>query len=395
MIYIEDYLQHICETHLNSLEPSSSIYFSIYKQVTKGVGLTDRQYNLVLSKIQEFVDVADLPVQIPLREIDRSKYVKLVNHVDVIESDAVYESHKSNWQWIKIRFPFTKKLIVLIEDLVTQNRKYYHHQKGSHEHYFRVKPKLALKIYEAFKDKSFDIDDTLIEYVNKVYKIQEQKNNVIPSFQNGNVINLLNNVNHALQNDIGTNTDSALLKDRSRLYGYNFEMQPNKSTLIEIIACRDNVEFLAKPDEWNINQIVQAVYELDRWPIVVPVDESNAFDQVLQVYKAFNGIIDSSEQSVLFRADSSDRNNSGINNFIKENKLNNWVDNTTKIVYIKKNKLPKVLISSGFKPKTALYPTSLRSNNHVNIWIKFNCDLVLYHDDSFSSFSLFKGHNNW
>ena len=72
----------------------------------------------------------------PIREIDRSKYVKLVTTADVME-DRVYESYKEKWHWIKIRFPFSKKDIAKIDKLKSLiSGKYYVHKKGSHEHYF-------------------------------------------------------------------------------------------------------------------------------------------------------------------------------------------------------------------------------------------------------------------
>ena len=112
MTYIEEYLEYLCKEKLNSLQSVDAIYFSIYKQTVRGLGLTDRQYALVLKKIQEFVSVEDLPTKIPLRTIDRSKYIKLVDTANVYGQDTVYESYKSKWKWIKVRFPFSKKDIV-------------------------------------------------------------------------------------------------------------------------------------------------------------------------------------------------------------------------------------------------------------------------------------------
>ena len=50
MTYIEDYLEYLCNEKLSSLQSTDTIYFSIYKQTVRGLGLTDRQYALVLKK---------------------------------------------------------------------------------------------------------------------------------------------------------------------------------------------------------------------------------------------------------------------------------------------------------------------------------------------------------
>ena len=75
-----------------------------------------------------------------------------------------------------------------------------------------------------------------------------------------------------------------------------------------------------------------------------------------------------------------------MNNYVKDNNLNNWVDENTKVVYIKKDKLPKVLLKSEFKPQTAVSKSSLRSNRLVTNYVNFNCDLIVYNDTDLSSF---------
>jgi len=50
MTYIEEYLEYLCNEKLDSLQAVDAIYFSIYKQTVRGLGLTDRQYALVLKK---------------------------------------------------------------------------------------------------------------------------------------------------------------------------------------------------------------------------------------------------------------------------------------------------------------------------------------------------------
>ena len=102
-------------------------------------------------------------------------------------------------------------------------------------------------------------------------------------------------------------------------------------------------------------------------------------------------------QSILFRIESSDKINVHLNEFVKDKKLNNWVDNKTKIVYIEKTKLPKVLLKSSFKPKTAFSKSSLRPNKLVANYLSFNCDLIIYNDTDLSSFkqTYNKGFNSW
>ena len=379
MTYIEDYLQHICENYLNSLESTNSIYFSIYKQVTKGVGLTDRQYNLVLNKIQDFVEVDTLPCRIPLREIDRSKYITIVTTADVMEGN-VYESYKENWKWIKVRFPFNKKDIVAINKAVSECAKEYYHKAGTHEHYVKCTALNAYNICFYLKNRNFNIDQEIIDMHDTAKNILENENSFKPVLLNNKIYNLPKEILEKIVGDVYS------LQDKSLRYGYTIVNPVTDNTLASQISVRTEPEFLANPDTYTLNHIAESLLQLDRFPLVVLIEESSSYDQVTQIYNAFSGFIDNSQQSVMFRADGNDKKNVGLNDFIKQKQLNNWVDSSTKIVYIKNNKIPKVLLKSSFIPTTAFSMKSDRYNSKVSDWISFNCDLILYNDSNFSSF---------
>jgi len=108
--YIEQYLTHYVRD-IGVEDKNKQILESIERQCAKGTALTDRQYNLcktILSSVFPEMPTDILSKQ-PLRTIDRSKYIKIVDTEDVY-SNMVYESSKSDWKWIKVRFPFSKKI---------------------------------------------------------------------------------------------------------------------------------------------------------------------------------------------------------------------------------------------------------------------------------------------
>ena len=88
--------------------------------------------------------------------------------------------------------------------------------------------------------------------------------------------------------------------------------------------------------------------------------------------------------SVLFRTENNiDKR---FNEYIRDNGLNNPLDNTTKIVYINSNKFPKPLLKSNWKPNTVLCMGSYRLNEKVNDYINA-FDLVIHYDDQITSFN--------
>ena len=400
MTYIEDIL-HILVDTIGIKDSDNAILTSISRQCKKGIALTDRQFELVKTKLQDNVelfseydfDFDNFQSRLPLREIDRSKYVKLVNTAEAY-GNAPYESSKENWMWIKVRFPFSKKDIVAIES-VTQmvskrgRRREYMHNKGSHEHYFKYNAYTIYFIVNLLKNRSFEIDDSLIEVYNKVKELLENKQQYIPSVVDNKLINVHNDALNLIIEDVTDTQNELLLKDRSIRYGYFFNNYNNSGSLKDTVVCRDKPDVLINPDRYNINQIAEVVYELNRFPLVVIIDQENCCDQLLEIHKAFSYLVEDTQQSVLFRVDSNDGKNSYLNDYIRDQNLNNWVDKNTKIVYIKKNKLPKALLTSDFRPCAALGKTSMRNNAQVDTYINFHCDLIMYHDNQENLFGKF------
>ena len=361
----------------------ATIMHSIARQVFKGTALTDRQFALMKEKLQTYrdqfitleydFDRAVDTLRQPLRHIDRSKYIKIVSHTEMLGPDAVYESYKNKWQWIKIRFPFSKSLITVINSLpkITEE---YHHAKGSHEHFFLANETNIYNIIKSFKDKEFDIEKDILDYYQKCEKILNEDNNI--SYINDvGVFNISQNLKDQMHNELGEYKENIYkYTDRHRRYGV---MQNRVTTYADSttlkIASRERVEFYCPENEYSLNDVLLSIYNLDRFPLLVNVSLGYEYEQVQSVYEFFKTLLPSEQQSVMFRLDNAD--NREFNEFVQEKKLNNWVDNNTKIVYIN-NKLTKVLMKSQFSPITTLM-FSQNSNGQLSKYIRTTSDLIV------------------
>ena len=356
--------------------PARSILESICQQTQKDIALTDRQYALVVEKLKPFESELDdvliehIPTRMPLRSIDRQKYIKIVDHQ---ETAARREIFKQDCKWIKVRFPFAKKDIVKIQSLNISSKEYYH-VRGSHEHFYKLTPTNAFKVVEALKLRNFEIDNVLIEYVSKVKDILTTELKYNSSFEN-----VIKRMDAAEQEYIHSLTPLQQA-DRSIRYGYSIN-KGDAFNLTEMIAYRTDAAVPADPAMWSINDIASSINTLDRFPLIVTVDEDDCYRQLTEIHQAFLPYVNDELQSVMFRVDSNDIQNHQLNAYVKNQKLNNWVDNRTKIVYIKKNKLPKPLLSSSFLPICCLSKSSIRSHNNVKSYVEINCDCIIYNDN--------------
>lgn len=402
---VEDYLELLVglqgDDSFDVDKSDKTILQSIGRQVYKGTALTDRQHSLIKDKLlfykQQFADKGYNvetcldSLRMPLRKIDRSKYIKLVTTAEVY-ANTVYETYKSNWLWIKIRFPFNKKNITDLESIKPDTG--YHHQKGTHEHNILFTEKNVLNVVEAFKNKSFEIDREILEYYEKVLEISKNPDSYIPGVYNLKLKNLPGNAVASIQDSVGKlSIDTlALYKDRSLLYGlvHFDEADLNKSLLQysnlsqRVVNRKSNRVFINRAS-WNLNELVNSIYELNRFPLMVMLDEDHAADQLSELHQAFRNLIDNSAVSVMFRLDNNTPATREFNEYIKDNSLNNPLDKNTKIVYINKNKMPKMIIKDGWAPSTVLSVSSTKTFNKLDVF-EVEADLTIHYDSELSPF---------
>ena len=379
-----------------------TIVYSIARQTFRGKALTDRQLNVMIEKLNYYKSKMDFvndndwanalsSLRMPLREIDRSKYIKIVDTIDVYGDNEVYESYKSNWQWVKIRFPFNKKTIVDLQDnLATKYNKVYFHKKGSHEHFFKLTENTVYDIVGLFKSKEFTIDQELIDGYDKIEKIICQPHNFLPGVYDQEIKNIPQSAVDYLHNDIGEVSDENIIlyKDRSLMFGLEYfdpstlkKSMNTVSNLAGKIASRTSANIFISSSTWNLNEVVCALNELKRFPILVLVSERESLDQISKFYNATKHIIPAEQQTVLFRLDNV--NNSEFNQYIKEHKLNNSLANDIKVVYISENKkIPKPLTESSIVFNSSLNFSSFAfTKQHVQ------SDLMIQYDSVASPYA--------
>lgn len=370
-----------------------TILESIDKQVSKGTAFTDRQYELVKSKLllfsNEFKNL-DIDIQSevenglleqPLREIDRSKYIKIATHSEMIGNKAVYESYKDNWKWIEVRFPFSKKVIQTINS-IDINHKSKFHEKGSHQHFFKLTEINVYKVIDALKNSNFEISQELLELYEEVVNIQNSRGLFVPSYKNKELKNVKQSCIDLITAQLGS-IDELKILDRKRLYGLTEVECKVPETLAGKIAKRDQISFLAKPSMYSLDDVAEACLILDRFPILVLIDEGKELEQLSKVYNAFKNLVPCHKQSVLFRVENKDSDHVNANSYVHKHKLNNWVDSNTEIVYIKKNKLSKILFNADWQPLCTLSLSGDRPRKQVELFTG-NTDLTIFYDEEFS-----------
>mgnify|MGYP000650837123 CR=1 FL=1 len=361
---IEDLLEILAglkdQSKIQIESTDATIMHSIARQVFKGTALTDRQFALMKEKLQTYrdhfvaleydFDRAIDSLRQPLRHIDRSKYIKIVHYPD----DIPYEDN-GRGKFIKVRFPFSKNLIMSLDKIEKKEGEYYH-TKGSHEHYYKLTERNAFNIIKAFKEKNFKIQEELLDLFETLEDLELNKHKYIPGVYNGKLEHIPQNAIDHLHRQVPEGNILGYY-DRRHLFGlHHFENIDETlfkaNSLTANIASRKTSKVLIKPSKYDLNELISSLFDLHRFPLVVILNENDAGSYLADLHNCLRNVIPAEEMSVMFRLDN--KHGEEFNQYVRDNKLNNLVAENTKVVYISSNKVPKPLVQSGWKPCTSL-----------------------------------------
>lgn len=390
MFTVEDYIEVLAGIQnggeaIQLDKPDYNLITSLARQTFKGTPYTDRQLILAKSKVLYYSDQLNLTefkvndldhLRMPLREIDRSRWIKIVDKAD---KEHTWWQTDVSGPMIAIRFTFQKKLITALEKLPSSPA---HYDKLKKVQYFEYSERTLFNIINAFKDRNFSIDPIAQEIYDKICLFDSE--NVVPGIYNFELKNLPDSGKKLITEELGDIAENIILyKDRSLKYGIAVNDVDNNTIEGKIANRRESNVSL---DQYSvpIGKLLIALENLKRYKLMVLVEAKSdveTFDDVVSVHKHFSNLINPNEVSVSFRLDNVG-DGIGFNNYIRDTKINNKVDKDTRIVYTLNNKLPKPLYQSDWQPDAILL---LRSNGFIATRKVLDCypgvDLVIHYGD--------------
>ena len=360
------------ENYKFELESSDyNILTSVARQVFKGVALTDRQYDMLAQKLEKYttqfeaqgIDLTNVLerkiLRNPFREVDRTQRIYIDNKLIVAQ------------------FPFNKKLISKIQKLrddadgqITNNENKWKFELSEGNVLLIGKTLDKFEFSNEFQEL-FDQVSSFVyeEHVPGIYKEDNQY--------------VLKNVHPDAIKNVTTDCgpiDSNVLKyvDRRNQYGIvHCDVESTLDTLEEKIAYRKTSSVYI-PDDYSIDELVDSIETLGRYPVLVVADETNLI-HLYEYYNSSSRYVPNNKQSVMFRLSNETQTERNFNQWVKDNKLNNWVDNTTKIVYINASKVPKPVLKN-YDPQCLLnLSTSIRTYGVKQLWLEHISDLRIFY----------------
>jgi hypothetical protein len=400
---LEDCIEHLVgiqsrETDKFDIDSSDyNLLTSLARQTFKGTAYTDRQAELAKQKLLQYKDQFDANgyniddsysnLRMPLRSIDRSRWVKVFDEEHLISDEE--------GPWIGVRFIFQKKLITAIERM----NKFLGeglYDKVEKIHYFKFNENTCYEIINTFNENNnFEVEDQLLEYYEKLLEMKKNQDKYIPGIYSFKLKNLHEkSFNFAISSIGEPNIDNLCnYYDKKDQFGlehfYQEELQQSLKSLTPLaqkVVNRSQASIFVNNKEHTVNNLAEVVLELYRFPLVIVLHEDTCYDHLTQFNKAFQNIIPSERMSVMFRLDNTPEGKP-FNEYIKQHNLNNVVDKDTKIVYISSNKIPKPLLKSEWFPSAAIttFAGKAYGDAKTSTYIG-ELDLIIHYDNQLSPF---------
>jgi hypothetical protein len=383
------------------LERDKKILQSIASKTFKGVGLTDKQLavvkkillsNYALQFIDRGIDLFKSLEQLrgPLRELDRSTFIKIKKVSDVPQLNEVINrgNFGNEHKVIILRFPFNMSYARLVND-IKKKFSYDSRYLNYDNHYlFPYEEKYVYHLVHSFQSKIKDIDPELITAYDKICKIKENSNQYIPGIYDYEIRNVPQEFVNFLHQDIGvpSKENLYLYKDRCKALSLEHldqtavqESLKSIDILSQKIASRNSFIVNINREKWTLDQVIRSLHTLHRFPLLVVLNEKNALDDYHEIFVKLRLLYPSSAHAVMFRLPNQGVKNIEFNQRVTEDRTNNSIDENTKIVYINHKRVPKPLIKSRWQARAVISVRSEREHNQVQNFLE-PYDLIIQYD---------------
>lgn len=231
----------------------------------------------------------------------------------------------------------------------------------------------------------FEISDEVLE-INKEYEFfisnKEQYQPRIDYIDGKfTLVNIVQHCQDMFYEKFGKITENNvhLAVQELKQYGYfvDYEEVSKLSNLSNKVISAQSSRVDIDPEQFSFKKLATMLTELNQFPLVFIVNENNSLNEIREIHSHLSD----KKTVVFFRPEDKDPDYQiEFKDFVHSNSLNSYIDETTDIVFISKNKIPKPLLKSNFKPKSVVM-LSKHDYGKLSAYIN-NFRMVYYYNSS-------------
>jgi hypothetical protein len=387
-LYIEDLIcrlgnsgKYLFATPISLWAMDQSVVHSLAVNPTAGKGFTEKQRALVLRLCTKYQYqlTADLGPEVTLA-LENPEFKFPLAQPTLQEKSIKVQGNK-----ILVKFPFSEEIVGKIRKFKTDACVHTVNWDGDEKVWqFALEEGNVLWITNNLLSSEFSVDQEFLEFSGQITEILENMEKYIPTVSHENGQYLFKNTHRTVPQPETTNLAETLLL--AKHYGIstwdekvenlikNANFSPVLTSFLE--------ESISNKPEFDVNEnSIDQFTDLFKYnvPALIIIPGYGEFF-TLKTWSAWlksQGFAEK-EISVLFRLDND--TGSMFNDLVRQNNLNNPIDENTKIVFISQ-KIPKPLIKSGIDFKLIVNLGSLSGVHYsVSTFLDGRPDVIRYTD---------------
>ena len=379
-MFIEDLVLLVNDNHLDySKIPSKdiSLIVNVSKQLRNNVLMTKGQADLlvkILTENQHRINIPSLG-----QSLESPQFKFNFRQLDMTRKIFLYGNDRKS---IAIKYPFNNKLNNLLNSISRTE-----FDKKEKAYIVSLTQQNIFTIVEKFSSHDFVIDPEIIGWYEQIKEIKNNSELYVPTVEFDNEL-VLKNANQNLTRYYNDNKSDSLLPNLFLAKSLGITIsdtvrleveKENPNDITKHLIYSEKSKFFISPKTASVSNIIGSLKETNAWPLLVITDDNNLSTIENWYIDLINNGVSEKEISVMFRSNT----NKEMNTFIRSKNLNNLVDETTKVVFIKQ-KVSKVLLKIGFKPKVILGTSRYYAHFSAQKMVDSH-PVVLYYTDQVSS----------
>jgi hypothetical protein len=378
-MFIEDLIALAVRTvKLNAWD--SNLMSSILLQISSGKGLTQKQSIIVLKVLKKHIDRLNISLGKDISSsISTPEYKTPLRIPSNEKKISVIEDEKLG-KLFKLEFPYNQEIL----DIIRKKREHLGNcfwDKDKKSWFFSINESSILLLMQLKKDFLFEADPEFLDYERRSQLIidaienyapmliKEGKNyrfnNVIPSLSKFQTTDLLEALFFAKKTHIDLWGDSVEQEIREKSISDQID-----TTTLSFIRQSSREIFQVNLEDIKLTSLSTIIKHMT--PILVIIPSGSEMERVEQLVNFLNSIgIKNDEMNVLFRI--AGEHSGKFSSYIRENRLNFPLSQTTKIVFIS-HKIRKSIIESN------IHFNCIINFNSVNVHFTLQKYLLWHHN---------------
>lgn len=374
-----DSILPIISSNIKHLERNLSkkdkrILVSFIKQVGNGYFFTENQAKLFVKIIKENINEIKLLLPDVSDYLEQNLWSKKFREIKKVRKISLSTQYPENFV---VEFNFNQQLKEKMQKIMFSASGCF---TFGTKYFVPLTEENIFSVISTFEPEKFEIDEKLMKFFEEIKKIKSEGTTRFNIFQLEN-----EKLKRIIENDAGaiTKENVLMLHDRKFRYQYQIFEENHENSITSKIAFRENKNVFMKSNDFSLVDIIGSLKDLKRLPILFVFNGHSAkFDRKnLEIMKnalEFHGI--DSDVGIYFRYDKKD-DLEDFNNEVANLKYNKVLSDTTTVVGVSGNKLPKFMLNLKWKPKSIISFTNNFHRNKSAVYFS-DVDLTIYYGAS-------------